>query len=133
LEETQTERLSADGVPLTEQHYSFSMSTTGAQLQRLVANGMLMVVVAPKDQSEIFTVGEKIKTLNAVNVRLGPGTNYGIIETVPAETTGVIYEFDNGLNGVWAKGYYWWRVLLEIDDRDVIGWVIEPALTALIQ
>jgi hypothetical protein len=34
---------------------------------------------------------------------------------------------------VWAKGYYWWRVLLEIDDRDVIGWVIEPALTALIQ
>lgn len=133
LEETQTERLSADGVPLTEQHYSFSMSTTGAQLQRLVANGMLMVVVAPKDQSEIFTVGEKIKTLNAVNVRLGPGTNYGIIETVPAETTGVIYEFDNGLNGVWAKGYYWWRVLLEIDDRDVIGWAIEPALTALIQ
>ena len=132
-EETQPERLSADGVPLTEQHYSFSMSTTGAQLQRLVANGMLMVVVAPKDQSEIFTVGEKIKTLNAVNVRLGPGTNYGIIETVPAETTGVIYEFDNGLNGVWAKGYYWWRVLLEIDDRDVIGWAIEPALTALIQ
>lgn len=132
-EESQSERLSADGVPLTEQNFTYSMAVDGTQIQRKVANGMLMVVVAPKDQSDIFTEGENIKTLNAVNVRLGPGTNYGIIETVPAETTGVIYEFDNGLNGVWAKGYYWWRVLLEIDDRDVIGWAIEPALTALIQ
>jgi hypothetical protein len=124
----QPERLSGDGLPLTEEYYTSSQDTTRPQLQRLVANGMMMVIVEPKDLSSIFTVGDKIKTLTPVNVRLGPGTNYPSIETIPADIAGEIYGFDNGLNGVWAKGYYWWRVLLEIDGRDVIGWVIEPAL-----
>ncbi|MGB7096392.1 MAG: phosphodiester glycosidase family protein, partial [Anaerolineales bacterium] len=127
------ERLSGDGLPLTEEYYTYSQDTTGAILQRLVANGMMMVVVEPKDLSPIFTENETIKTLTQVDVRLGPGTNYGLIETVDAGTTGIIYGKDNGLNGVWAKGYYWWHVLLEIDDRDVIGWVIEPALTKVLQ
>jgi hypothetical protein len=125
----QPERLSGDGLPLTEEYYTFSAESPGSQLQRLVANGMMMVVVEPKDLSSIFTVGDKIKTLTPVKVRLGPGTNYASIETIPAGITGVVYGFDNGLNGVMAKDYYWWRVLLEIDGRDVIGWVIQPALT----
>jgi hypothetical protein len=125
----QPERLSGDGLPLTEEFYTSSQDATGSQLQRLVANGMMMVVVEPKDLSSIFTVGDTIKTLTPVNVRLGPGTNYPSIETIPTGITGVVYGFDNGLNGVMAKGYFWWRVLLEIDGRDVIGWVIEPALT----
>ena len=125
----QPERLSGDGLPLTEEYYTFSAESTGSQLQRLVANGMMMVVVEPKEQSTIFTIDEKIETLFRVNVRLGPGTNYRLIEIVDPEITGIILGDDNGLNGVWAKDYYWWRVLLEIDGRDVIGWVIEPALT----
>jgi hypothetical protein len=125
----QPERLSGDGLPLTEEYYTSSQDATGSQLQRLVANGMMMVVVEPKDLSLIFTVGDEIKTLTPVNVRLGPGTNYGLVETVNPGITGIILGDDNGLNGVWAKGYYWWRVLLEVGDRDVIGWVIEPALT----
>jgi hypothetical protein len=88
----------------------------------------MMVVVEPKDQSTIFTIDDEIATWFRVNVRLGPGTNYGLVETVDPGITGIILGDDNGLNGVWAKGYYWWRVLLEIDGRDVIGWVIEPAL-----
>ena len=90
-----------------------------------------MVVVQPKDQPSppIFTVGDKIVTRFSVKVRLGPGTNYGLIETVNSGITGVILGNDNGLNGVWAKGNYWWHVLLEIGDRDVIGWVKETALT----
>ncbi|MFC1922037.1 phosphodiester glycosidase family protein [Chloroflexota bacterium] len=128
----QPERLSGDGLPLTEEYYTSGQDASRPQLQRLVANGMMMVVVEPKDLSSIFTVDDKIKTLTPVNVRLGPGTNYPSIETIPADITGVIYGFDNGLNGVWAKDYYWWRVLLEIDGRDVIGWVIEPALTPFI-
>jgi hypothetical protein len=127
------ERLSGDGLPLTEEYYTYNQDATGAILQRLVANGMMMVVVEPKDLSPIFTENETIKTLTQVDVRLGPGTNYGLIETVDAGTTGIIYGKDNGLNGVWAKGYYWWHVLLEIDGRDVIGWVIEPALTKVLQ
>ncbi len=123
------EQLSGDGLPLTEEYYTYAPDSTGAILQRLVANGMMMIVVEPKDLSSIFTITEKIKTQFQVNVRLGPGTNYGVIDTLPPDTTGVILGNDNGLNGVWAKGYFWWHVLLEIGDRDVIGWVIEPALT----
>jgi hypothetical protein len=63
-------------------------------------------------------------------VRLGPGTNYGLVDTVDPGISGIVLGDDNGLNGVWAKGYYWWRVLLEVGDLDIIGWVIEPALTA---
>jgi hypothetical protein len=125
----QLEQLSGDGLPLTEEYYIYAPDSTGDILQRLVANGMMMVVVEPKDLSPIFFVDEKIKTSFRVNVRLGPGTNYALIETVDSGTTGKILGDDNGLNGVWAKGYFWWHVLLEIGDRDVIGWVIEPALT----
>jgi hypothetical protein len=124
-EQSSIERLSGDGLPLTEDYYVYSPDI----LQRLVANGMMMVVVQPKNTSAIFTEGEAIKTNSQVEVRLGPGTNYGLIETVDAEITGIIYDKDNDMNGVWAKGYFWWQVLLEIGGRDVIGWVTEPAIT----
>jgi hypothetical protein len=132
-EKEPVEELSGDGLPLTEDYYTYSPDDTGAILQRLVANGMMMVVVEPKDLSPIFSENEAILTNSSVNVRLGPGTNYGVIETVSPGTSGIIYGKDNGLNGVWAKGYYWWHVLLETDYRDVIGWVIEPALAAAFQ
>ncbi len=128
-EESQEAILSGDGFPLTEQFYAYNQDASGDILQRLVANGMMMVVVQPKDVSTIFTENEAIITNSQVNVRLGPGLNYGLIETVDANTTGIIYGKDNGLNGVWAKGYYWWHVLLEVGQRDVIGWVIEPRIT----
>ena len=127
------ERLSGDGFPLTDEYYTYSPDATGDILQRLVANGMMMVVVEPRDISPIFTEGEAIRTNSQVNVRLGPGTNYGLIESVDANTTGIIYGKDNGLNGVWAKGYYRWHVLLEVGERDVIGWVIEPNITKTAQ
>jgi hypothetical protein len=126
------ERLSGDGLPLTEEYYIYSRDAAGDILQRLVANGMMMVVVETKDLSTIFTENEAIKTVSRVNVRLGPGTNYSLIETVEADISGIIYGKDNGLNGVWAKGYFWWHVLLEVGERDVIGWVIEPALTKVV-
>jgi hypothetical protein len=126
------EQLSGDGIPLTEEFYTYSPDATGDILQRLVANGMMMVVVEPKDLSPIFNEGEVIKTNSQVEVRLGPGTNYGLIETVDANTTGIIFGKDNGLNGIWAKGYYWWHVLLEIGERDVIGWVKEPTITKVV-
>lgn len=130
-EETpQSSVLSGDGFPLTEAYYEFTQTATGTILQRLVANGMMMVVVQPKSASDIFTPNQSIKTLLDANVRLGPGTNYAILQTVPANTPGIIYGEDNGLNGVWAKGAFWWRVLLELPGGiDVIGWVNESYLT----
>jgi hypothetical protein len=89
------------------------------------------VVVQSEDISPIFSENDPIKTLTRVNVRLGPGTNYGIVDTVDPNTSGVILGNDNGLNGVWAKGYYWWRVFLDGPGGvDIVGWVIEPALTS---
>jgi Bacterial SH3 domain len=127
---TQPVVVSGDGFPVTEEYYTYTQTETGAILQRLVANGMMMVAVQPKDVSPIFTSNAAIKTLLDTNVRLGPGTNYGVIQSVPANTTGIIYGEDNGLNGIWAKGAYWWRVLLELPGGiDLIGWVSEPYLT----
>jgi hypothetical protein len=125
------EQLSGDGLPLTDEYYTYAPDSTGDILQRLVANGMMMVLVEPKTLSDpIFDVDDRIKTLFRVNVRLGPGTNYGVIETVDSGTTGVILGNDNGLNGVWAKGYFWWHVRVDgPDGLDTTGWVIEPALT----
>jgi len=126
------EQLSGDGIPLTEEFYTYSPDATGDILQRLVANGMMMVVVKPQDISTDFTEGDRIITISPVNVRLGPGTNYGVIETVEANITGIVYGKDNGLNGIWAKDYYWWHVLLEIGERDVIGWVKKPTITKVV-
>jgi hypothetical protein len=124
--------LSADGIPFTEENFTSSLGESGEKLTRMVANGMMMVVVEPKELSTAdFTQGEQVATLEDTGVRLGPGTNYGRIETVPVGTTGIIYGFDNELNGVLSKGSYWWRVLLEIGDRDIIGWVTESSLTSM--
>jgi hypothetical protein len=126
------EQLSGDGLPLTEEYYTFAPDATGEILQRLVANGMMMVVVQPKDQPSppIFAVDDPIKTLTQADVHLGPGTNYGFVATVGPNTTGKILGNDNGLNGAWAKGDYWWRVLLDGPGGvDFVGWVKETALT----
>jgi len=91
-----------------------------------VANGMLMVVVEPKEQSQAFFAGSGILTLTEAQVRLGPGTNYAVVDTVPAFTNGIVQA--HGLNGVKAMGSYWWKVLLEVGNTDVIGWVPEEML-----
>lgn len=127
--QTTTPAISLDGAPLTTTYYSFDQPSV--KLQRYVANGMMMVVVLPKEQSTTFTMGEAITTIGDAIVRLGPGTNYAIIETVPAETTGIIHDQDNSLNGVLAKSEHWWKVLLEVGDRDVIGWVSELSFAKL--
>lgn len=121
--------LSLDGVPLTTDYYSFDQP--GVKLQRYVANGMMMVVVLPKEQSTMYITGDAILALTEAVVRLGPGTNYAAIETVPSGTTGLIQGQDNSLNGMLAKGDYWWKVLLEVGDRDVIGWVSETSIAKL--
>lgn len=119
-------QLSGDGLPLTTDYYVYSREVSGTMLQRLVANGMLMVVVEPKEQSQAFSAGSGILTQTEAQVRLGPGTNYAVVDTVPAFTHGIVQV--HGLNGVKAMGSYWWKVLLEVGNTDVIGWVPEEML-----
>ncbi len=97
-----------------------------AGIERMVANGMLMVVAQPGLFSDTFTPGEVVTTRNIADLRLGPGTNYAAFTVLPAGTTGTILEQANGLDGVQAKSSYWWY----IDFGAVNGWLPEDALAA---
>jgi len=89
--------------------------------ERYVANGMLMVVIESMEQSSTFTPDDLIITIANTNIRLGPGTNYGVIAIAPENSIGIILDHMNDLNGVQAKGYYWWKVSI----NGVQGWIAE--------
>ena len=94
-------------------------------LQRLVANGMLMVVVQPEEKSTLpYDEGDPVTTLGTINVRLGPGTNYAVLTSV--DDDGTIIEPINQMDGIFAKGSYWWKV----DFGAVEGWVPQESITA---
>lgn len=96
-------------------------------IERAVANGVMMVHVQPKEQSTQYSVGDRFITSenSQLSVRLGPGTNYFAIGSVPENSEGVILKHMNKLNGVYAKGFYWWYVSLD----EYQGWVAEEFMT----
>jgi hypothetical protein len=100
------------------------VATSPAKIERVVANGMLMVVVQPKEQSDRFQAGQTVSIIETgdVNLRLGPGTNYAPLGVVSQGQQGTILE--HPLNGVLAKGYYWWK----IDFGGLVGWVNQDSL-----
>ncbi len=102
------------------------MSVATQILQRFVANGIMMVVVEPKKQSETYSQGNLVATTSESNLYLGPGTNYGVLTSVWSGSIGEITAHTKELDGVLAKNSYWWQVEFE----DVTGWVSEESLTA---
>ena len=76
--------------------------------ERSVANGLMMVAIQPKLQSTAFNTGDQIKTTSQSSVRLGPGTNYAVVATVPTNTTGVLQ--DHSLQGRLCQG----KLLVEV-------------------
>ncbi len=92
------------------------------QSPRPVANGLVMAVVQPKVQSANLATAQLVTTNTSANVRLGPGTNYGILTTVAGGAQGQVVS--QALNGVLAKGYNWWYV----DFGGTVGWVAESLL-----
>jgi hypothetical protein len=95
-------------------------------IERAVANGMMMVVVLPKEQSTHYKTGDKVITPDAgeTQVRLGPGTNYAVIAVIAPGSPGIILEHPEQMNGILAKGEYWWKVAF----GEVSGWVSESSL-----
>jgi len=100
-----------------------------ADLERPVANGLMMVSVEEISRSEKFCAGDGIITVGStpVELRLGPGTNYEVISTVPMNSQGVVVKHLNNLDGVYAKNAYWWKVSI----NGILGWVDEEFLQKL--
>ncbi len=90
--------------------------------ERAVANGMMMCNLLAKSQSTTFDTDDELEATGSANVRLGPGTNYAIKSSVSSGADGDVLEHE--LNGVYAKGYYWWY----IDFSTTSGWVAESLL-----
>ena len=124
----QPDKLSADGLPLTSQYYVYSQDVDGPNLQRLVANGLMMVVVQPRELSSGYIPGDQVKASSNTDLRLGPGNNYAITGSpVNSGDQGTILEHANGLNGVFATGDNWWKV----DFNDTVGWINENSIDLL--
>jgi hypothetical protein len=117
----------ANKVQAVQSHEDWIVSSP-AGVERTVANGMLMVVVQPAAYSTVFVPGDQVSTLNNVELRLGPGTNFASISTIPQGTHGLIAEQMNNLEGVQAKSNYWWYV----NFNNVMGWVPQSAITRLV-
>jgi hypothetical protein len=90
--------------------------------ERYVANGIMMVLVEPMTTSTTFSPTQAVKTVVPIDLRLGPGTNYAAPWDILNGASGVIV--DHAMNGVLAKGAYWW----EVDFSGVVGWVKESDL-----
>ncbi len=113
-------------VPLVQGGVSNPASPTQPPVkQRPVKNGMMMVVVEGPQFSNTFQVNELLKTSSNVNLRQGPGTNYGILTSILVNNQVKVINHANGSNGVWAKGYHWW--LVEYNGNS--GWVAEDFLS----
>jgi hypothetical protein len=86
---------------------------------------MLMIVVEPRVQSRLYSPGDPVRSQVTAELRLGPGTNYASLATVPSNTPGVIVPHFNHLDGVFAKGSYWWKASF----GGAVGWIPQEALT----
>lgn len=96
----------------------------GGKVERVVANGLLMVAALPRQVSNRFEAGQRviIQDQSEVNLRLGPGTNFGILTALPVGSVGTIVE--HPLNGILAKGLHWWKV----EIGEITGWVNQNSL-----
>jgi len=97
--------------------------------EHLVANGVMMVIAQPEDRSTTFGVGDHVRTVGSgeTAIRLGPGTNYAVFDFIPPNSGGIIAEHSNQLNGIMAKGGFWWKVAF----GSILGWVPEGAIAPL--
>jgi hypothetical protein len=101
-----------------------SPSNTTAPCERPVANGMMMVELLPQMNSMAFTPGDAPITLFDTELRLGPGTNYSSLLTIPAHDPVTIQAHGDGLDGILAKNTYWWYASYNGHS----GWVPEANL-----
>jgi hypothetical protein len=92
--------------------------------ERRVGSGVMMIALQPKLSSTLFVPGDAVLNQIGAQVRLGPGTNYTLLATLNVVREGVILHQINNLDGIYAKGTYWWKV----NFGSVQGWVSQASL-----
>jgi len=109
--------------PLFPAQTIYSVEVDAVTAERYVANGIMMVVVEPMTVSVKYTATQMVNTAVRIDLRLGPGSNYAAPWDISKGASGVI--MPHPLNGVYAKGAFWWKV----DFGSVQGWVKQGDLT----
>jgi hypothetical protein len=92
--------------------------------ERSVPDGLMMVDVEPMLLSKALRAGAHVTALRAIELRLGPGYNYGALVPVPPGSQGVVQSDPGSLAGIVATGTEWWPV--EFDGT--VGWAPGDAL-----
>lgn len=92
--------------------------------QRPVGNGIMMVELVPPEKSTKYRPGDRIVTSRIAGLYLGPGANYPAVFNVRYGMLGIILNPLNGLNGIFAKGSYWWKV----EFGRQTGWIQDDAI-----
>jgi hypothetical protein len=92
--------------------------------ERRVGSGVMMIVLEDRLTSESFEPGNIVLNQVGAEVRLGPGTNYPLLATLSEVKEGTILHQVFDLDGIYAKGTYWWKV----NFGTVAGWVSQDSL-----
>ena len=92
--------------------------------ERPVANGLMMIVVEPPENSNRFKPSEAVVTSMETSLRLGPGDNFEVAALLPTGIVGQIVAHSDQTDGVLARGAHWWKVAFS----ESAGWVNEDAL-----
>ncbi len=92
--------------------------------ERQVANGLMMIVVEPPENSRRFKPSQAVATVAESQLRLGPGDNFDVAAVLPEGIVGEIVAHTAQTDGVLARGAHWWKVAFS----ETSGWVNEDAL-----
>jgi hypothetical protein len=92
--------------------------------ERSVANAMLMINVQPAERSQTLHAFDLVTIPSQAEIRLGPGSNYPAFRSLSPNTQGLVLPHAENLNGIKAKGSYWWKVAVGNNT----GWIEEQAI-----
>jgi hypothetical protein len=96
--------------------------------EREVANGLMMIVVEPPENSTRFSPFQSVVVRTETVLRLGPGDNYDVAALLPDGIVGEIVHHSDATDGVLARDAHWWKVVFSETE----GWVNEDDLRTLI-
>jgi hypothetical protein len=96
--------------------------------ERAVANGLMMIVVEPPENSTRFAPSQSVVASAETVLRLGPGDNYDVAALLPAGIVGEILPHSDATDGVLARGSCWWKVAFSETE----GWVKDDDLRPLV-